>query len=282
MRATPMQYSEFISSVEAQRRYWARSYLGWRRIGRAEPNAGHRALADLQAVGLTGVITQNVDGLHSAAGSRRVINLHGDIASVRCLDCGDRSARSQYKIGWRARTTTEEPLILGAAPRRGRCSPGLAAVQPGRLCALRRAAQTRRRVLRRVRTQATSRGSVRARGRCGDLGRIGLVADRDVRIAFRPAQREASATCGDHQSGSDAGRRACQPEDRLWLFGNADRATGDPPRTLVEHVSKHVADAAADVADTIADSAHEIADALADSGEHVAHATEQQAADQHA
>ncbi len=97
VRATPMQYSEFISSAEAQRRYWARSYLGWRRIGRAEPNPGHRALVDLQVGGLAGVITQNVDGLHTAAGSRRVINLHGDIASVVCLECGDRSARSELQ-----------------------------------------------------------------------------------------------------------------------------------------------------------------------------------------
>jgi NAD-dependent SIR2 family protein deacetylase len=114
-----MQYSEFISSLEAQRRYWARSYLGWRRIGRAEPNPGHRALADLQVVGLTGVITQNVDGLHSAAGSRRVINLHGDIASVRCLDCGDRSARSQLQNRLAsANPQLEEPLVLEHAELR--------------------------------------------------------------------------------------------------------------------------------------------------------------------
>jgi NAD-dependent SIR2 family protein deacetylase len=97
IRAAPMQYNEFLGSADAQRRYWARSYLGWRRIGRAEPNPGHRALADLEAVGLTGVITQNVDGLHSAAGSSRVINLHGDIASVVCLECGDRSDRGELQ-----------------------------------------------------------------------------------------------------------------------------------------------------------------------------------------
>jgi NAD-dependent SIR2 family protein deacetylase len=92
-----MQFSEFIGSTDAQRRYWARSYLGWRRIGVAQPNAGHRALADLEAAGLSGVITQNVDGLHSAAGSSCVINLHGDIATVVCLECGDRSARSELQ-----------------------------------------------------------------------------------------------------------------------------------------------------------------------------------------
>jgi NAD-dependent SIR2 family protein deacetylase len=97
IRATPMQFSEFVGSTDAQQRYWARSYLGWHRIGKARPNAGHRALADLEAAGLCGVITQNVDGLHSAAGSRRVINLHGDITAVVCLDCGHRSARSELQ-----------------------------------------------------------------------------------------------------------------------------------------------------------------------------------------
>ena len=93
IRATPMQYSEFTGSAEARRRYWARSYQGWRRIGQAQPNVGHRTLAGLEAAGLRGVITQNVDGLHQAAGSRGVINLHGDIARVVCLDCERLSSR---------------------------------------------------------------------------------------------------------------------------------------------------------------------------------------------
>ena len=119
IRATPMQYSEFVGSADAQRRYWARSYLGWRRIGRAEPNPGHRALADLEAVGLTGVITQNVDGLHSAAGSTRVINLHGDIASVVCLECGDRSQRSELQRRLRnANPHIDEPHTLEHAELR--------------------------------------------------------------------------------------------------------------------------------------------------------------------
>ena len=96
-RATPMQFSEFVGSAEAQRRYWARSYQGWRRIGRAEPNAGHRALVELESHGLQGVITQNVDGLHQAAGSRTVVNLHGDISRVVCLDCERLSARSEIQ-----------------------------------------------------------------------------------------------------------------------------------------------------------------------------------------
>lgn len=93
VRATPMQFQEFVGSVEAQRRYWARSYLGWRRIGQAEPNAGHRALVELEAAGLQGVLTQNVDGLHVAAGSARVIDLHGRIADVVCLGCAEVTPR---------------------------------------------------------------------------------------------------------------------------------------------------------------------------------------------
>jgi NAD-dependent SIR2 family protein deacetylase len=114
-----MQFNEFVGSADAQRRYWARSYLGWRRIGRAQPNAGHRALADLERAGLAGVITQNVDGLHSAAGSRGVINLHGDIASVVCLECGDRSARSvlQHRLAT-MNPQIDEPQVLEHAELR--------------------------------------------------------------------------------------------------------------------------------------------------------------------
>jgi NAD-dependent SIR2 family protein deacetylase len=97
VRATPMQFSEFIGSAEARRRYWARSYQGWRRIGQASPNPGHRELAAREGRGLVGVVTQNVDGLHQAAGSRNVVDLHGDIASVVCLDCGDRTRRAEVQ-----------------------------------------------------------------------------------------------------------------------------------------------------------------------------------------
>jgi len=90
-----MTYAEFVSGEAARRRYWARSHVGWARMARAEPNAGHHAIADLERIGaLRGLITQNVDGLHFAAGSRRVIDLHGRIADVICLGCSRRSARA--------------------------------------------------------------------------------------------------------------------------------------------------------------------------------------------
>lgn len=86
-----MTFQEFISGPEAQRRYWARSHLGWSRMRRAEPNPGHRALA---AIDPDLLITQNVDGLHERAGSRNLVALHGRIADVICLDCRAVTARA--------------------------------------------------------------------------------------------------------------------------------------------------------------------------------------------
>lgn len=97
-RRTPMTYQEFVSSEEAQRRYWARSHVGYARLAHVEPNDGHRALAALERTGtLRGLITQNVDGLHTAAGSRAVIDLHGRISDVVCLGCGRRSDRAELQ-----------------------------------------------------------------------------------------------------------------------------------------------------------------------------------------
>jgi len=93
-KRTPMTYTEFVSGPLAQRRYWARSHVGWARMARALPNPGHHALAALEATGvLHGVITQNVDGLHRAAGSDTVIDLHGRITDVVCLGCRRISGR---------------------------------------------------------------------------------------------------------------------------------------------------------------------------------------------
>jgi NAD-dependent deacetylase sirtuin 4 len=104
----PMQFREFAGSEDARRRYWARSAVGWARLSQARPNAGHAALARLEAAGhLTGLITQNVDRLHHAAGSRRVIELHGSLAEVRCMACGREEPRVAFQgrllaanLGW--------------------------------------------------------------------------------------------------------------------------------------------------------------------------------------
>jgi NAD-dependent SIR2 family protein deacetylase len=90
----PMTYQEFVGGPVARRRYWARSHLGWARMRTAEPNLGHRALARLDP---DLVITQNVDGLHEAAGTRRVVALHGRIADVVCLSCRRTTSRSRLE-----------------------------------------------------------------------------------------------------------------------------------------------------------------------------------------
>ena len=91
----PMTYGEFVAGPEQQRRYWARAHVGWSRMGAAQPNAGHHALARLEAQDrLRLLITQNVDGLHEAAGSRRVCALHGRIAEVVCLTCRSVTSRA--------------------------------------------------------------------------------------------------------------------------------------------------------------------------------------------
>lgn len=91
----PLRWSQYVASPEARARYWSRATLGWARFSRAEPNPAHHALADLERHGaLLGVITQNVDRLHQRAGSRRVIELHGALADVRCLGCGQIEERA--------------------------------------------------------------------------------------------------------------------------------------------------------------------------------------------
>jgi NAD-dependent SIR2 family protein deacetylase len=92
----PMTFQTFTRDADGRRRYWARSYLGWRTIARAAPNAGHAAVTALQDADLVGgIITQNVDGLHQASGARSVIELHGNLARVVCLDCGDSMERAE-------------------------------------------------------------------------------------------------------------------------------------------------------------------------------------------
>lgn len=87
--SNPMTIGQFTSDPLFRQRYWARNHVGWRHMDDTAPNAGHRALAALEHAGLvTGVITQNVDLLHTKAGSRNVVNLHGSYAQVLCLGCG--------------------------------------------------------------------------------------------------------------------------------------------------------------------------------------------------
>jgi NAD-dependent SIR2 family protein deacetylase len=97
-RPRPVQYADFVARADTRTRYWARSLVGWPRIAAARPNPAHRALARLESRGYVHtLITQNVDGLHQKAGSRRVLDLHGRLDRVECLDCGCAVAREDFQ-----------------------------------------------------------------------------------------------------------------------------------------------------------------------------------------
>jgi NAD-dependent SIR2 family protein deacetylase len=116
-RHGPMTYQQFVGSAAARRRYWARSYLGWRQISRARPNAGHVAVATLEQRGqVAGIVTQNVDGLHQAAGARQVIELHGGLDIVLCLSCGLRERRVSLDARLRAANPSFGSAVTAVNP----------------------------------------------------------------------------------------------------------------------------------------------------------------------
>ncbi|EFF74260.1 NAD-dependent protein deacetylase [Achromobacter piechaudii] len=97
-RSPPMTLQTFMGNELSRARYWARSMVGWRRFGQVQPNESHLALARMQARGLVSVlVTQNVDGLHEAAGSRDVVDLHGRLDEVRCMNCDWRGGRADWQ-----------------------------------------------------------------------------------------------------------------------------------------------------------------------------------------
>jgi NAD-dependent SIR2 family protein deacetylase len=111
-RHTPMTYQTFTRDPHGRHRYWARSFVGWRQIRSARPNAGHRAVAHLQAGGLVdSVITQNVDGLHQAGGAHDVVELHGGLDRTVCLACGDVAGRAELDERLRVVNPTFGPSV---------------------------------------------------------------------------------------------------------------------------------------------------------------------------
>ncbi|MGH8206768.1 MAG: NAD-dependent protein deacetylase [Steroidobacteraceae bacterium] len=125
--ARPVTLQAFMADEHTRRRYWARSVIGWQRISRARPNAAHLALARLQLQGRVELlVTQNVDGLHQAAGSTAVIDLHGRLDGVCCMSCQRRSSREQLQtellrcnpdwIGDQGRQAPDGDADLDAAP----------------------------------------------------------------------------------------------------------------------------------------------------------------------
>jgi NAD-dependent SIR2 family protein deacetylase len=116
-RPAPVTYQAFMGDEATRRRYWARSLVGWPTMAGARPGAAHRALARLEAAGHVGLLlTQNVDGLHAAAGSRGAIDLHGRIDTVRCMGCERRSPRAELQVALRERNPRFAGLEARAAP----------------------------------------------------------------------------------------------------------------------------------------------------------------------
>jgi NAD-dependent SIR2 family protein deacetylase len=108
----PMTYQQFLRDPRGRLRYWARGHVGWTRFAQAAPNAAHHALASLEARGVVSkVITQNVDGLHQAAGSKSVVDLHGRLDRVVCLACGHLESRNSVH----ARLTLANPQLTVAS-----------------------------------------------------------------------------------------------------------------------------------------------------------------------
>lgn len=116
-RSAPMRFQLFVADALARQRYWARSLLGWRTMAQARPTTAHRALERLEAAGhIELLVTQNVDGLHHAAGSARVIDLHGRIDTVCCLGCAARSPRSVLQQDLLRRNPRWAALQASSAP----------------------------------------------------------------------------------------------------------------------------------------------------------------------
>jgi len=116
-RTRPIMIQEFLNNERARKRYWARSLVGFRRMQSAQPNGAHHALADLERRGFVAqLVTQNVDGLHQAAGSRRVIDLHGRIDTVRCLGCERRIPRALMQAEMERRNPTFAAIEAYDAP----------------------------------------------------------------------------------------------------------------------------------------------------------------------
>jgi NAD-dependent SIR2 family protein deacetylase len=116
-RAQPVMFQPFMNDARTRQRYWARSLIGWRYFQRARPNAAHLALAELERQGrIELLVTQNVDCLHDAAGSRNVVDLHGRLDRVRCMSCERRIPRSELQEQLRLRNPGWAELDAREAP----------------------------------------------------------------------------------------------------------------------------------------------------------------------
>lgn len=108
LRGAPLQHYDFVQKESVRKRYWARSFVGWPSIYDAQPNRSHQALARLESFGLVELlVTQNVDNLHQAAGQQAVVDLHGNLHKVVCLQCGSKTTRTEQQ----ERLAEQNPLL---------------------------------------------------------------------------------------------------------------------------------------------------------------------------
>ncbi|MGH8495824.1 MAG: NAD-dependent protein deacetylase [Gammaproteobacteria bacterium] len=121
----PVVYQDFVSNAATRQRYWARSLIGWRRVAGAMPNRAHVALARLESAGVVHhLVTQNVDGLHHRAGSRRLTDLHGRLDVVECLECGELTSRDDFQERLESRNPDAIGAVAATAKPDGDVDPG--------------------------------------------------------------------------------------------------------------------------------------------------------------
>lgn len=108
-RSEPIYHVQFVNDKQQQKRYWARSFMGWPLVRDARPNPAHHALFRLEQLGKVELlITQNVDRLHQRAGSKHVLDLHGRLDKVMCLACKRRTSRELLQ----QRIATDNPQLI--------------------------------------------------------------------------------------------------------------------------------------------------------------------------
>ena len=204
----PMMYQEFLATTQARRRYWARAMLGWPKVRIAQPNAAHRALATLQQrQRISGLVTQNVDTLHDQAGSHDVIELHGSLHRVLCLDCQQRSERdviqqlmeteNPYLAGVDAVQAPDGDTLLDPAFEERFQVPPLPPLHRSTL-------ETGCGVLRRERRPNHGRQGNGGRGGCRGVAGGGLIADGVLGVSSVQGDGGARQAGDSDQPGQDA------------------------------------------------------------------------------
>ena len=294
IRATPDAVRRVrLARPRPQRRYWARSFLGWRRIGHARPNDGHRALVELERAGLSGVITQNVDGLHDAAGSSDVINLHGESPRWSAWTAETvRRARARPRSAGRLNPDLDQPSVLGHAELRPDGDAVVDQLAADFVLADCLVCGGRLKPDVVFFGESVPKPRVERAYRLVDRADVLVVLGSSLTVMsglrFVRHNAKQRPPGGDHQPRPHPRRRPGHDQDRFRLLGDPCASWSiDSGGLAVEHVPEHVADAAADLPESLSDATDSVTDTFADAtdrvpdpAEDVAHPAEQEAADQ--